>query len=74
MILDTKVMIALSSLVPMIVITMDVALMESAVVSKALQERTVASRPAPMTVMAMVNVWMAAASAMLALQVKTAVS
>lgn len=67
-------MIALSSPVPMIVITMDVALMESAFASKALQERTVASRPAPMTVMTMVNVWMEVVSALLASQVKTAVS
>lgn len=71
-ILDTMAMIALSSLVPMIAITMGVALTESAFASKALQERTVASKPAPMTAMAVVNVWMASVSAMLASRVKTA--
>lgn len=73
-ILDTKVTIVLSSPVTMIVITTDAVLMESAYVSKALQERTVASKHAPMTVMTMVNVWMANASVKLASQVKTAVS
>lgn len=72
MILGTKATIALSSPVLMIVITMDDALMESAFVSKALLERTVASRPALMTVTTVVNVWTASVSAMLASLVKTA--
>lgn len=67
-------MIALSSPVPMIVMTMDVALMENAFASKVFQERTVASRPAPMTVVTMVYVWTEVVSAMLASQVKIAVS
>lgn len=71
-ILGTKVTIALSSLVLMIAITMGDALMESAFASKALLERTAASRPAPMTAMAVVNVWTASVSAMLASLVKTA--
>lgn len=66
--------IALSYLVPMIVIIMDVALMENAFASRALLERTVVSKPAPMTVMTMVNVLMASVSAMLGTRVKTAVS
>lgn len=54
--LDTKVMIVLSFPAPMIVTTMDAALMESAFANKDLPERTVASRLAPVTVMNMVNV------------------
>lgn len=73
-ILDTRVMIALSSPVLMTVITMDAALRENAFASKDLQERTVASRPAPMTAMTMVSVWMAYVSVTLASPVETAVS